>query len=126
MGTRVNWLAVTSYNRVQGHIMWINVSLDNNYLLIIENILEKLQLKSHNMGDADRIMEMPRTQSYHEPRGPYYINTIIKHCQFFRKSARSPAFCAVEMAVHVHWTCININGKDVHTLMISINRKDIY
>ena len=25
------------------------------------------------MGDAERIMEMPRTQSYHEPRGPYYI-----------------------------------------------------
>ena len=24
------------------------------------------------MGDAERIMEMPRTQSYHEPRGPYY------------------------------------------------------
>ena len=23
------------------------------------------------MGDAERIMEMPRTQSYHEPRGPY-------------------------------------------------------
>ena len=38
MDTRVNWLAVTSYNRVKGHIMWINVSLDNNYLLIIENI----------------------------------------------------------------------------------------
>ena len=25
------------------------------------------------MGDAERIVEMPRTQSYHEPRGPYYI-----------------------------------------------------
>ena len=25
------------------------------------------------MGDAERIMEMPRTKSYHEPRGPYYI-----------------------------------------------------
>ena len=36
MDTRVNWLAVTSYNRVKGHIMWINVSLDNDYLLIIE------------------------------------------------------------------------------------------
>ena len=24
------------------------------------------------MGDAERIIEMPRTQSYHEPRGPYY------------------------------------------------------
>ena len=38
MRTRVNWLAVTSYDRVKGHIMWINVSLDNDYLLIIENI----------------------------------------------------------------------------------------
>ena len=38
MRTRVNWLAVTSHNRVKGHIMWINVSLDNDYLLIIENI----------------------------------------------------------------------------------------
>ena len=72
MDTCVNWLAVTSYNRVKGHIMWINVSLDNDYLLIIENIWKKLQLKSHNMVDAERIMEMPRTQSYHEPRGPYY------------------------------------------------------
>ena len=38
MDTRVNWLTVTSYNGVKGHIMWINVSLDNDYLLIIENI----------------------------------------------------------------------------------------
>ena len=39
MHARVNWLALTSYNRVKGHIMWINVSLlDNDYLLIIENI----------------------------------------------------------------------------------------
>ena len=29
--------------------------------------LEKLQLKSHNMGDAERTVEMPRTHSYHEP-----------------------------------------------------------
>ena len=36
--TCVNWLAVTSYNRVKGHIMWINVYLDNDNLLIIENI----------------------------------------------------------------------------------------
>ena len=38
MDTRVNWLAVTRYNRVKGHILWTNVSLDDDYLLIIENI----------------------------------------------------------------------------------------
>ena len=37
----VNWLAVTSYNRVKGHLMWICVSLDNDYLLIIENFWKK-------------------------------------------------------------------------------------
>ena len=37
MDTLVNWLAVTRYNRVKGHILWTNVSLDD-YLLIIENI----------------------------------------------------------------------------------------
>ena len=36
--TRVNWLALTSYNRMKGHIMWINVSLDNDYLLNAEKI----------------------------------------------------------------------------------------
>ena len=33
--------------------------------------------------------------------------------------------CAVEMTIYVHWTCININRKDVHTLMISINGKNM-
>ena len=27
---------------------------------------------------------------------------------------RSKSVCAVEMTMYVHWTCININRKDVH------------
>ena len=32
--THVNWLSMTSYNRMKGHIIWIKVYLDNDYLLI--------------------------------------------------------------------------------------------
>ena len=28
---------------------------------------------------------------------------------------RSKSVCAVEMTMYVHWTCINVNTKDVHT-----------
>ena len=34
--------------------------------------------------------------------------------------------CAFEMTMSVHWTCINVNRKDVHALMISFNGKDMY
>ena len=37
---------------------------------------------------------------------------------------RPKAVCAVEMTMYVHWTCININRKDVHARMISINGKE--
>ena len=29
------------------------------------------------------------------------------------------------MTMYVHWTCININRKDVHASMISINGKEM-
>ena len=34
---------------------------------------------------------------------------------------RLKSVCAVEMTMYVHWTCINVNRKDVHTSMISFN-----
>ena len=34
--------------------------------------------------------------------------------------------CAVEITMYVHWTCINVNIKDVHALMISFNGNDMY
>ena len=46
--TRVNLLAVTSYNRVKGHIMWINVSPVNGCLHIYWKHSKKLQLNRHN------------------------------------------------------------------------------
>ena len=76
MDTRVNWLAVTRYNRVKGHILWTNVSLDDDYFLLLK-IFGKIAIKRHYTGDAERIMEKPRTQSYHEPRDPYYIELLI-------------------------------------------------
>ena len=33
--------------------------------------------------------------------------------------------CAVEMTMYFHWTCINVNRKDVHASMISFNGKYI-
>ena len=45
MDTLVKWLTMISYNRVKGHIMLINVSLDNDYLLIIETF-GKIEIKT--------------------------------------------------------------------------------
>ena len=36
---------------------------------------------------------------------------------------RPKSVCAVKMTF-VHWTCINVNRKDVHASMISFNGKD--
>ena len=30
------------------------------------------------------------------------------------------------MTIYVHWTCININRKEVHAWMFSINGKTMY
>ena len=39
---------------------------------------------------------------------------------------RPKSVCAVEMAMYVRWTCINVNRKDVHASMISVDGKDMY
>ena len=38
---------------------------------------------------------------------------------------RPKSVCAVGMTMYVHWTCVNINRKDVHACMISINGKEM-
>ena len=38
---------------------------------------------------------------------------------------RPKSVCAVEMTMYLHWTCINVNRKDVHASMISFNGKYI-
>ena len=35
----------------------------------------------------------------------------------------SKSVCVVEMTIFVHWTCLNVNRKDVHASMISFNGK---
>ena len=47
---------------------------------------------------------------------------------FFRENVldlEPKSVCTVEMTMFVHWTCININRKDVHACMISINGKEM-
>ena len=39
---------------------------------------------------------------------------------------RPKSVCAVEMTMYVHWTCINVNRKDVHATMINFNGKEMY
>ena len=38
---------------------------------------------------------------------------------------RPKSVCADETTMYVHWTCININRKDVHAWMISFYGKDM-
>ena len=50
------------------------------------------------------------------------------HLTIFREKVqdlRPKSVCAVEMTMYVPWTCININRKDVHAGMISINGKEM-
>ena len=52
------------------------------------------------MGDAERIMEMPRTQSYHEPRGPYCKSNILidKHIVYSKIYCQGELLEAVQTA----------------------------
>ena len=38
---------------------------------------------------------------------------------------RPESICAVEMTMYVHWTCMNVNRKDVRASMISFNGNEI-
>ena len=52
------------------------------------------------------------------------LSDFRKYRQLIKKFyiyLRPKSGCAVEMTMYVHWTCINVNRKDVHTSMISFN-----
>ena len=39
---------------------------------------------------------------------------------------RAKSVFAVEITMYVHWTCLNVNRKDVNACMFSIIGKDMY
>ena len=52
------------------------------------------------------------------------LSDFRKYRTLFRDKVihlRPKSVCAVEMTMCVHWTCIKVNRKDVHTSMISFN-----
>ena len=53
----------------------------------------------------------------------WVISENIGNLLIFREKVlrlRPKSVCAVEMTMYVHWACINVNRKDVHTSMIFI------
>ena len=69
------------------------------------------------------------------------INTIFKHCHLslisenegnliiFRNKVldiKPKSVCAVQMTMYFHWTCININRKDVHACVTGLDRSYQY
>ena len=56
------------------------------------------------------------------------ISENVGNLLIFREKVidlRPKSVCAIEMTMYIHWTCINVNRKDVHAWMIPFNGKDI-